>query len=268
MIHPIQSIRARMQTYQSRHFERTRAGKNLTRYKDIHKGETCFFIGNGPSLRAEDLTAIAAAGYPTFAFNRVYHIFEDTPWRPTYYLSQDELMLAGCQAEVNALDLPVKFIPANMRWHFNIHIDRAQEFYLGGSKDGDFWFGDDLPHAVCWASTVMYSAAQFAAYMGFKKIVLIGVDHHFHISRDREGNIVVDDSVKDYFTDKYNPDKDQLVIPSTDISTDTYYAMKKHCDALGIEVVNATRGGKLEVFPRVDVDTLFNLADKETKQHE
>jgi len=33
--------------------------------------------------------------------------------------------------------------------------------------------------------------------------------------------------------------------------------MKRHCDSRGIQVYNATRGGKLEVFPRVDFDTLF-----------
>ncbi len=259
MIHPIRSIHARIQTYQSKHCERTKSGKKVHKYKDKHIGETCFFIGNGPSLRASDLTAIMKAGYPTFAFNRIYHIFGETDWRPTYYISQDEKMLGGCQEVVNRLSLPNKFIPVNMRWHFDINIGDAQEFYLGGSKDGDFWFGDDISHSVCWASTVMYTAAQFAAYMGFKKIILIGVDHHFHISRNRNGEIVVDDTVKDYFSDKYNLDKDQLVIPSTDISTDTYYAMKKHCDARGIEVLNATRGGKLEVFPRIDADSVLNL---------
>jgi hypothetical protein len=33
--------------------------------------------------------------------------------------------------------------------------------------------------------------------------------------------------------------------------------MKRHCDGRGIRVFNATRGGKLEVFPRRDFDSLF-----------
>ncbi len=256
-MNPLKSIQARQQNFLTAHFELGRHGRNLRRYKDIHKGETCFLIGNGPSLRAEDLTRLQELGIPTFGFNRIFYIFDQTPWRPTYYISQDEKMLSGCAREVSGLDLPHKFIPANLRWYFDIHIDGAEEFLLGGAKDSDFWFGDDLPHGICWASTVMYSAAQFAAYMGFSTLYLLGVDHHFHISRDRDGNIVVDDSVKDYFSDKYNQDKDSLVIPSTDISTDTYYAMKRHCDARGIQVFNATRGGKLEVFPRADFDSLF-----------
>ena len=68
---------------------------------------------------------------------------------------------------------------------------------------------------------------------------------------------VVDNSVKDYFTDKYNEDKDKLYIPNTERSTLTYVAMKNHCDARNIRVLNATRGGKLEVFPRIEFDSLF-----------
>ena len=103
----------------------------------------------------------------------------------------------------------------------------------------------------------MYTAAQIAAYMGIKEIFLIGVDHHFHISQNNAGQIVVDNSVKDYFTDKYNEDKDQLYIPNTEKSTLTYVAMKEQCEKRGIKVINATRGGKLEVFSRVDFDSLF-----------
>ncbi len=256
-MHPIQSLKARYQSFLSRHFEWSRDGRNLAKYRDLHKGETCFFIGNGPSLRAEDLTAIHQAGYATFAFNRIFHIFDHTEWRPTYYISQDEKMLAGCQEEINKLPLSHKFIPVNLEWYFNIHVNGGEGFLLKSNPDDSLGFSDDIRKSVCWASTVMYTAAQFAAYMGFMTIYLIGVDHHFHISRNINGDIVVDDSVKDYFTDAYNHDRDKLYIPNTDISTKTYCAMKKYGDERHIQIFNATRGGKLEVFPRVDLDMLL-----------
>ena len=257
MSHIKDALIARIQTWKGRNFKKTIAGRNLKKYKNIHENQSCFFIGNGPSLRADDLTRIAQAGYPTFAFNRIYYIFDQTNWRPDYYFSQDKQMLAGCCDQINTLNLPHKFIAANMKWDYGINIENAEEYHLDGSEGNRFWFSDDIAQGVCCANTVMYTAAQFAAYMGFTTIYLIGVDHHFHISRDREGNIVVDDTVKDYFTDAYNHDKDQLVIPSTDISTDTYYAMKRFCDERNIRVFNATRGGKLEVFERVNFDELF-----------
>ena len=38
-----------------------------------------------------------------------------------------------------------------------------------------------------------------------------------------------------------------------------YKSAKKYADAHGIKIYNATRGGKLEVFERVDFDTLFKI---------
>ncbi len=104
----------------------------------------------------------------------------------------------------------------------------------------------------------MYTAAQLAVYMGFSEIYLIGVDHHFQISQNNQGEIIVDNSVKDYFTDKYNEDKDKLYIPNTERSTMTYEAMKDIATPGASVFFNATRGGKLEVFPRVTFDTLFS----------
>ena len=260
MIHPIQSIQARTQNWMTQHFEKTQYGKQLSKYKDCHKGERCFLIGNGPSLRAEDLTRLHERGEICFAFNRIYNIFDKTPWRPTYYISQDEKMLQGCADTVDATYLGTKFIPINLKWYHAIQLSHAEWFLmkapvLDGGKPLEF--SDDLPSCLFNSATGMYTAAQIAAYMGFKELYLIGVDHHFHISQNNKGEIVVDNSVKDYFSDQYNTDKEQLYIPNTENSTLTYVAMKEQCEKRGIKVYNATRGGKLEVFERVDFDALF-----------
>ena len=94
----------------------------------------------------------------------------------------------------------------------------------------DFLFSDDAARGLYNSSTVMYTAAQLAAYMGFSEIILIGVDHHFRFSQNNQGEIVVDESAKDYFSEKYNEDKANLYIPNTEKSTLTYMAMKNHAD--------------------------------------
>lgn len=242
------------------HFEKTKYGKMIANYKGRYTGQRCFLIGNGPSLRAEDLTNLHNHHEITFAFNRVYNIFDATPWRPDFYISQDEKMLAGSVKEIAGLDLLVKLIPIQMKWYYNINIEDALYFNMNwrqGVDTPEIPFSDDAAHELVCAATGMYTAAQLAAYMGFTEIYLIGVDHHFRVSQNNNGEIVVDNTVKDYFSDNYNKDKDKLYIPNTERSTLTYVAMQKHCDARGIKVYNATRGGKLEVFPRVDFDTLF-----------
>lgn len=246
--------------WQQKHFEKTTWGMCLRRYHNKYAGQRCFLIGNGPSLRAEDLTRLHEGGEISFAFNRVYNIFDQTPWRPTFYISQDEKMLAGCADVVNGQELLTKFIPIQLNWWHDIRIDGSTYYNIIDQQVDDplkFGFSDDIAHEIFNSSTVMYTAAQIAAYMGFAKIYLIGVDHHFHISQNNKGEILVDNTVKDYFSDKYNEDKVNLYIPNTEKSTLTYVAMKYHCEKRGIQVLNATRGGKLEVFPRIPFDSLF-----------
>lgn len=255
------SLRARfIQPWMLAHFGSTAYGKTLKHYKGRFAGRRCFFIGNGPSLRAEDLTRLHEEGEITFGFNRIYNIFDQTPWRPTFYISQDEKMLGGCAEIVSGLDIGKKFIPIQLNWWHDIAIKDARYFKLipQNTEDPmDFGFSDDIASGIYHSGTGMYTAAQMAAYMGFTEIYFIGVDHHFRISQNSKGEVVVDNSVKDYFSEKYNEDKEKLYIPNTEKSTLTYMAMKRHCDERNIRVYNATRGGKLEVFPRRDFDSLF-----------
>ena len=260
MMYIVRAARAHWRSYLLNRYSSTSMGNRLRKWKSRYNDQRCFLIGNGPSLCADDLTKLHEAGEITFAFNRIYNIFDQTQWRPTFYISQDEKMLAGCADIVSGLKAQAKFIPIQLKWWNEIEIDDADYFNIVNQQTEDpqqFRFSDDISRCIYNSLTGMYTAAQIAAYMGFTEIYLIGVDHHFHISQNNQGEIVVDNSVKDYFTDKYNEDKDKLYIPNTERSTLTYVAMKHHCDERGIKVFNATRGGKLEVFERVDFDTLF-----------
>ncbi len=246
--------------YVQKHFERTKYAKKLRKYRNKYIGRRCFFIGNGPSLKASDLTCLHNQREITFAFNRIYNIFDETPWRPTFYISQDEKMLKGCEAIIDGLPLNEKFIPIQLHWYHDIDIHDATYFNINweqGTTPGEYLFSKDISKEVSSAGTVMYTAAQMAAYMGFSEIYLLGVDHHFRVSQNNDGEVIVDETAKDYFSDAYNHDKEELYIPNLEKSTDAYIAMKRYCDEMKIKVVNATRGGMLEVFPRDKFDELM-----------
>lgn len=259
--HMYLSFQARIiQPKMQKNFEKTKYGKEILQLKNKYTGRRCFMVGNGPSLRAEDLTVLHNNQEITFAFNRVYNIFEETAWRPTFYISQDEKMLKGCEHIVDQLDLSVKFVPIQLHWYHDINIHDALYFNMNWQQhenSHDFLFSDNVAHEIASANTGMYTAVQIATYMGFSKIYFIGVDHHFRISQNNKGEIVVDNSVKDYFTDEYNSDKENLYIPNIEKSTLAYIAMKEQCEKRGVQIYNATRGGHLEVFTRVDFEKLF-----------
>ena len=63
--------------------------QKLAALKDKHQGKRAFIIGNGSSLRISDLDRLT--GEITFACNKIYLAFDQTQWRPTYYVAGDRL---------------------------------------------------------------------------------------------------------------------------------------------------------------------------------
>lgn len=260
-MNPIESIKARfIRPWKQKHFERTRDGKRLKQYYNKHRDERCFIVANGPSLRTEDLELLHKKGEITFAMNRIFKIFPETNWRPTYYVCEDELIAKDCLAEINVIEATEKFIPIEIKWWHDINIDNALYFHLNYKEEENFKYGfsTDIPHQIDCRGTVTCTCLQLAAYMGFSEIYLIGVDHNFQKIIDENGNIIEDKTVKDYFIEGYDADIKNEVVHDMGHTTRSYIGMKKYCDeSKRTTIYNATRGGKLEVFQRVDFDTLF-----------
>ena len=71
-------------------FEKLRNLLNILRKEK--KNNRAVIVGNGPSLCLKDLEKIKNADF--FAFNKIYLAFQDTSWRPDYYLCEDYLVLS------------------------------------------------------------------------------------------------------------------------------------------------------------------------------
>lgn len=251
-------VKTQMQSYQSHHFEKTRYGKELKSYKEKHAGQICFVIGNGPSLSAKDLQALHEKGIPSFGTNRIYKIFDQTDWRPTYYISEDANVLRGVQKEASALSAGAKFIPVNLKWYEDITVAEASYFWMDYQSycPETFNLSLDIPHSVRCRGTVTTTCIQFAIYMGFSEIYLLGVDHNFSKMVDKNGNVIEDNTVQSHFAKDYNSDIKDLGF-HVDEATEAYIDIEKLSQKIKtFKVYNATRGGKLEVFERVDFDKI------------
>jgi hypothetical protein len=237
-------------------FPSTASGNQLKRLRNKHNGKRCFIIGNGPSLTLEDLGKLKSE--VTFAFNRIYYAFDQTEWRPTYYCSEDNKTIFKSKEEINSLEIETKFFPVNFPWDYKIHFNNAKYFiFKFGDRNVEPKFSEDIVKGIYWGNTVAYTAIQLAVYMGIKEIYLLGVDHNFSKMVNDKGEIIIDETAKDYFIEKYNTDKDDLYIPNVEVSTRAFSAAKKYADENNIKIYNATRGGKLEVFERVNFDNLI-----------
>lgn len=256
-----QSFIARTRGWKSRHFERTKCGKNIARYKGVHQGERCVVVGNGPSLNARDLEILHQNNVVTFGTNRVFHIFNDTAWRPTYYVSEDMVILKNIQNEIPRIPSRERFIPINLKWDEGADVKNASYFYLDyhsalAESNG---LSLDASKGIRCRGTVTISCIQMAMYMGFSEIYLIGVDHNYSRYIDSNGNVVEDPTVKDYFSASYDTDFKDFIGRNLGDTTLAYISVEELSKELGtFKVFNATRGGKLEVFERVDFDKIFN----------
>ena len=92
--------------------------------------------------------------------------------------------------------------------------------------------------------TVAFVALQMAAYLGFEEIYLVGVDCNY--SKDQARQHFVNSG---YYATNYATIGNEMIF--------AYGEAKKALDARGIKVYNATRGGMLEIFPRVDLDEVL-----------
>ncbi|MGQ4665887.1 6-hydroxymethylpterin diphosphokinase MptE-like protein [Metabacillus halosaccharovorans] len=237
-------------------FPFTKNGKSIKALKNVHMNERCFIIGNGPSLTIEDLNKLN--NEVTFAFNRIYYIFDQTEWRPTYYCSEDDKTIFNSRDDIDSLKITNKFFPINFPRDYKIQFKNAKYYVFKLSeRNVEPNFSNNIVKGIYWGNTVAYTAIQMAVYMGIKEIYLLGVDHNFSKMINDKGEIIIDKTAKDYFAKEYNTDKDDLYIPNVEVSTRAFKAAKKYASKNNIKIYNATRGGKLEVFERVDFDKLF-----------
>ena len=256
------SVTARIQNWQAAHFEKTKMGKQLQKYRNAHRGEKCFVIGNGPSLKAEDLQKLHETGVVTFGTNRVFNIFDQTDWRPTYYMSEDITILKDIQRTVEVIPAKAKFIPINLKWYEDVNIDGAQYFYLdySGKYEESFGLSLNAAHGIRCCGTVTMTCIQLAIYMGFSEIYLLGVDHNYSRYTDENGNIVEDPNIKDYFCGNYDMDFKAHINRNLGGTTKAFCAAEQLSKMKGnFRIYNATRGGKLEVFQRVNFETFLEV---------
>jgi hypothetical protein len=244
-----------------------RAGqKQLSQFKGIHEGERCFVIGNGPSLSLADLDLIK--GEYSFAANRIYDIYSKTVWRPTYYGIQDLYVLKEITKEVEDEENGAKtrFIVSNRPDYMcdEMKTDPKNKFfYLGTclSEHRKIKIASEFDKTVGHGGTITYAMIQLAMYMGFKEIYLLGVDHNYKNYMSNDGNFDKEAHAASHFegAKAYKnlrtsnvPQKKGVVY----VSTKAYQTAENYSRKHGIRIFNATRGGKLEVFERTNLEDI------------
>jgi hypothetical protein len=226
--------------------------ERLETWRDRFRGQRCFVVGNGPSLRQTDLSKLA--GEFTFGMNRIYLAFDEYDFTTSCLVSVNDLVLEQCYQDIKALEIP-KFITWRAR-----HFFEASEstLFLDTAYTPPEDFNGDAIGRLFEGFTVTYICLQLAYFMGFSQAILVGVDHNFATKGPANAVVTSEGDDPNHFSAKYFGEGFRWQLPDLEGSERAYLLAKDAYEADGRKICDATVGGKLKVFQKVDYDKLFS----------
>ena len=224
---------------------------SIEQIHDIYKKRRCFIVATGPSLTPNDLDILFENHEICLSMNSIYKIFSKTKWRPDYYIANDYRCLRDERNEIERIEAKYLFIADDTYPHYwdyehKNNIIKNHVVYEC-SEHRKMKFSEDVSRKCYYGVTVTYECIQFAAYMGFSDIYLLGVDSTC-LSPDRRNGS---------YGHFYDEEKLEAV-GYTDYVKKAFMSAKEYADSHDMHIYNATRGGYLEIFDRVSFDDLFN----------
>jgi hypothetical protein len=228
--------------------------RRLAALKNVHKGQRAFIIGNGPSLKQTDLTKLKKEF--TFGMNRIYLLFPELGFSTTYFCSINDLVIEQFNADILALPMP-KFLAWRSHLHFDPQLPITQlPSFIYTTYTGPR-FSPDVRGRVWEGATVTNMALQLAFHMGFEQVILIGVDHNFTSKGDANKTVVSQGDDPNHFAPNYFAKGFKWQLPDLDTSEIGYALARNAYQKAGRKILDATVGGKLTIFPKVDYNSLF-----------
>ncbi len=226
----------------------------------------CFIIGNGPSLNRTDLTKLCDE--VTFGVNGLFLKFDEMGFTPTFYVVEDHLVAEDRARQINAIKGPLKLFPFNLAYCLEEGPDTLFFNHRPRPSPTGFAFSTDASRITYTGCTVTFTCMQLAFYLGFPEIYLVGVDASYEIPQtverhDHYGVAVLDMQGDDpnHFHPDYFGKGYRWHDPQVDKMVAAYEEARRATEARGVRIRNATIGGKLEVFERVDYESLFRPMD-------
>jgi hypothetical protein len=208
-------------------------------------------MGNGPSLLKCDLNLLASE--VTIVSNAHYLIWDKLSYTPTLLAVEDRLVAEDRADELRALEGITTIFPFDLR--DVLGPAQADRIYLNFERNHQPFpgFSHDLSKRGYWGGTVSFLNLQLGAYIGCDPIILIGFDHNYVLPTQGMRSSVIHSQSEDvnhihpdYFGPGYrwhDPNVARMEV--------AYSVARQELESSGVQVLNATVDGHLEVFERV-----------------
>jgi|SRR5215475_7815866 len=242
-------------------------------FRDKHKGRRCFVIATGPSLKTQDITPLGDE--ITFVMSGFWKHAATEVWQPTYYCISDPLYFDGSEPMRNFFNsLTARcqnstfLVPLSAR-----HVIKEQHL-LPEERTYPVAFGSDLEQrqirelnlakSIPPPMTVSQFCLMAAIYMGCSPIYLLGFDHDWlsHRSTHRHfydglGGLEAHPQVRPELKDHSYKEVMECAL----VIWRGYEALLNLVRRKGIQILDATNGGFLDVFELANYEELLNEID-------
>jgi hypothetical protein len=229
--------------------------RKLSAMKDRHQGDRCFIIGNGPSLNKTDISKLKDEY--TFGMNRIYLAFDDWGFTTSFLVCVNSLVIEQVYQDFQKLQVPKFFSWRSRRLLYPKGVPDENTHFLFSTYTGPK-FAYDAAERLWEGATVTYICLQLAFHMGFEEVILIGVDHNFATAGTPNTTVTSTGDDESHFDPAYFGKGFRWQLPDLVTNEQAYWLARKSFEDAGRQVIDATVGGKLKVFPKVSYTSLFN----------
>lgn len=243
-------------------------------YKDKHKGQRCFILGNGPSLRQEDLSVLRDE--VVFTVNQINRLPDYEVIHPSYHfwLDKNFFEIDETKPEDQELLSVMKNINRGNPDVVCFFPIEQQEFCkkhgMQESLNINYYAHTMLLHEHYKApieycrytpsfGTVVQNCITMAIYMGFSEIYLLGCDNTGIMVTLKTAMQNNDDSDYAYVVSENEKKRMESMVSKSSVENyATSYAhtlrdyriLREYCDKKGIKLVNCSAATVIDTIPR------------------
>jgi hypothetical protein len=235
-------------------FLRSSEKEHLASLKDIYKGQPLLIVGNGPSINKtplERFNSIASIG-----MNKIDMLFDRSSWRPSLIMCTNNLVVKQHSDVFAASEIPI-YLAWKSRWFLKKRSAAIRFFNLRNDEE----FSGDVSSGMGSGATVTYAALQLAYHMGANPVIIVGVDHSF----DKSGAANIYEKRRgadnNHFDPNYFKDGSYWGVPNLDASEEVFLKSRLAFEQDGRKIYDATVGGKLQIFEKIDIDEAVALSN-------
>lgn len=230
----------------------------LESFRNQYYGKRCFIIGNGPSLNHVDWSLLKDEY--TFGANRIYLLFDKMGFVPSFYTCVDSLAITQSIDEIKKIKTP-KFISES---HIQLLAGFGEIGFLRSLYKPKFH--KDLTQGVYEGYTVTFVSLQVAYFMGFREVILIGVDHNYVFEGNPNQEVVSLGDDVNHFHPDYLPKGYRWKTPNLAVVEQAYSLAKSAFEEDGRIILDGTINGKLTIFPKVNYLDIFKFKNQLTRK--